>query len=144
VIRAKLPAYDYSLLIRTDFSNDQAWKDLCAAVQAPQTADEFQAMVECIDDKSCEGLLPAMVLSVLPKPPGRSFVFLADSRAIEAADHPVLVVDLLTNPGHTFRVIPSQAWGVENNLRLANMDFSEFAECVDADGVFRRFPGEPE
>jgi hypothetical protein len=143
VIRAKLPASDYSLLIRTDFSNDQAWRDLCAAIQAPQTADEFQAMVECIDDKSCEGLLPAMVLSVLPNPPGRSFVFLADSRAIEEADHPVLVVDLLTDPGHTFRVVASRAWGVENNLRLANMDFSEFADCIDADGVFRCFPGEP-
>jgi hypothetical protein len=27
--------------------------------------------------------------------------------------------------------------GVENNLSLANMDFDEFADAVDADGVFR-------
>jgi uncharacterized protein DUF6924 len=30
-------------------------------------------------------------------------------------------------------------WGVENNLSLANMDFEEFADSVDADGVFRGF-----
>jgi len=28
---------------------------------------------------------------------------------------------------------------VENNLSLANMDFEEFADSVDADGVFRGF-----
>jgi hypothetical protein len=30
--------------------------------------------------------------------------------------------------------------GVENNLSLVNMDFVEFAESVDPDGVFRGFP----
>jgi hypothetical protein len=29
---------------------------------------------------------------------------------------------------------------IENNLSLANMDFEEFAEAVDPDGVFRGFP----
>ena len=28
----------------------------------------------------------------------------------------------------------------ENNLSIANMDFREFAESVDPDGVFRGFP----
>ncbi|HEX3920899.1 MAG TPA: hypothetical protein VHY31_01265 [Streptosporangiaceae bacterium] len=32
---------------------------------------------------------------------------------------------------------------VENNLRLANMFFREFADHADPDGVFRGFPGEP-
>ena len=54
-------------------------------------------------------------------------------------EHPVLVVDLYSDPGRTFRVIPSQMWGVENNLSLANMDFEEFADAVDKDGVFRGF-----
>jgi hypothetical protein len=31
-------------------------------------------------------------------------------------------------------------WGVENNLSLANMDFSEFANHTDPDGVFLGFP----
>jgi hypothetical protein len=55
-------------------------------------------------------------------------------------ERPVLVVDLSQEPGRTFRVIPGQMWGVENNLSLANMEFSEFADNVDPDGVFRGFP----
>jgi len=53
---------------------------------------------------------------------GQSFVFIADRFAITNREHPVLVVDLVEEPGRTFRVVPSEAWGVENNLSLANMD----------------------
>jgi hypothetical protein len=31
-------------------------------------------------------------------------------------------------------------WGVENNLSIANMDFQDFVDYVDLDGVFRGFP----
>jgi hypothetical protein len=47
---------------------------------------------------------------------------------------------LYEEPGRTFRVIPSEMWSVENNLSVANMDFYEFADNVDLDGVFRGFP----
>ncbi|MGF1568782.1 MAG: hypothetical protein ACFCVD_12050 [Nodosilinea sp.] len=43
-------------------------------------------------------------------------------------------------PGRTFRVIPREMWGVENNLSISNMDYYEFADSTDADGVFRGFP----
>lgn len=41
--------------------------------------------------------------------------------------------------GRTFRIIPSEMWGIENNLSIANMDFRDFADSADADGVFRGF-----
>jgi hypothetical protein len=109
-------------------------------MQAPQTENAFQASVECISDKSCAGLTPQTVASVLPTGSQRAFVFLVDAEAIADPEHPVLVVDLIEEPGRSFRVVPSEAWGVENNLRLANMDFEEFAESADSDGVFRGFP----
>jgi hypothetical protein len=84
-----------------------------------------------------------MVASELPPSSQRPFVFLADSDAFSQPDYPVLVVDLLDEPGRTFRVDPSEAWGVENNLRLANMNFADFADAIDPDGVFRGFPGAP-
>ncbi len=49
-------------------------------------------------------------------------------------------MDLYDGSGHEFRAIPSQIQGIENNLSIANMDFEEFAEAVDEDGVFRGFP----
>jgi hypothetical protein len=50
-----------------------------------------------------------------------------------------LVVDLFEEPGRTFRAVPSAIQSIENNLSIANMDFWEFADNVDAAGVFRGF-----
>ena len=50
------------------------------------------------------------------------------------------MVDLYEEPGRTFRVIPAEIWSVDNNLSIANMDFAEFADAVEPDGVFRGFP----
>ena len=41
--------------------------------------------------------------------------------------------------GREFRAVPTSIQSIENNLSLANMDFVEFAESVDPDGVFREF-----
>jgi hypothetical protein len=71
---------------------------------------------------------------------GLHFILVADRLALTSPEHPVLVVDVAREPGRTFRVVPSAAWSVENNLSLANMDFEEFADAVDEGGVFRGFP----
>jgi hypothetical protein len=143
MIQPKLPEYDYSLVIRTDFTDDAVWEQLCRAIKEPQTKYGFQASVECISDETCAGLTPEAVVSVLPKGSSRQFVFLVDAQAIAQPDHPILVVDLEERPGRTFRVIPAQAWSVENNLRIANMSFDDFACSVDPDGLFHGFPGAP-
>jgi hypothetical protein len=70
---------------------------------------------------------------------GLSFALIADERALSEPEHSLLVVSFYEEPGRTFRVIPSEVWGVENNLSLANMGFDEFADAVDEDGVFRGF-----
>jgi hypothetical protein len=49
-------------------------------------------------------------------------------------------VDLYESSGQEFRAVPSRVQSIENNLSIANMDFEEFAEAVDRDGVFRGFP----
>ena len=49
----------------------------------------------------------------------------------------VELIDLWQRDGRTFRVVPSEMASVENNLSLANMDWKEFAEQVDPDGIFR-------
>ena len=63
-----------------------------------------------------------------------------DRITLAQPNYPILVVDLYDQPGQTFRVIPAEMWGVENNLSIANMDFEEFADAVDQDGIFRGFP----
>jgi hypothetical protein len=37
------------------------------------------------------------------------------------------------------RVIAEELWEVENNISLANMDWEEFVDAAEDDGVFRGF-----
>lgn len=133
-----LPETRYSLVLRTDFSDDAAWRALCAEIQEP-SAEGFVADVDCVSDASYEGLTADQLVE-RARGGTRTFAFLVDRKTLTHAEHPVLVVDLYDRPGRTFRVIPSEMWGVENNLALANMDYHEFADNVDPDGVFRGFP----
>ena len=136
----KLPKSDNSLLLRTDFSDDAAWAALCEAVQVP-SEEGFQANLDCISDPAYDGLTLEQLVA---GPEGRRsrhiFAFVADRIALTEPEQPVLVVDLYDEPGRTFRVIPREMWGVENNLSIANMNYSEFADNADPDGVFRGFP----
>jgi len=138
VLRPKLSADDYSLVIRTDFSAEPSWQRLCTAIQSPQTEDGFRARVECLSDPTCNGLSPEDVCRLVPDTDAYRFVFIVDGRALVEPDHPVLVVDT-KDPSLQFRVAPEEAWAVENNLALANIDFDEFQTALDPDGVFRGF-----
>lgn len=134
----KWPDTGNPVLLRTDFSDDAAWASLCKATQSP-SAEDFQAKIDCVSDRSFDGLAVKQVVSLTQGGSSHSFAFMADRLTITDSERPILVVDLTHEPGRTFRVIPSQTWAVENNLSLANMDFSEFADNVDPDGVFRGF-----
>jgi hypothetical protein len=134
-----LPKSDKTLLLRTDFADDALWMALCEAVQKP-SPEGFEARVDCISDPSFSELTVDQLVALTRMGGDHTFVFLADRLALTSPDRPVLVVDLSDEPGRTFRVIPGSMWSVENNLSLANMDYEEFADSVDADGVFRGFP----
>ena len=133
----KLPYTPNTVLLRTFFGDDAAWVALCAAVQAP--VGEFRAYVTPVDDPTYAELSIEDVVA-LASDGERTFVLIADRVAQLDSEHPVLVVDLYAEPGRSFRVVPTEAWGVENNLSIANMDFDEFAGAVDERGVFRGFP----
>ena len=124
------------LVLRTDFSDDAAWSALSAAIQ--EQVGEFRAQVTPLSDRTFNGATVEDVARLAAEA-GHTFIFIADQVALTHPEHPVLVVDLTNMPGSTFRVIPSEAWSVENNLSLGNMDFDEFASAVDGDGVFRGF-----
>ncbi|MEO8612986.1 MAG: hypothetical protein ABI690_34150 [Chloroflexota bacterium] len=129
-----------SLVLRTDFSNDAVWDALCEAIQTPTSDDGFRAVVEFVSDRDFEGISIEQVLENTSEDWRHSFLFIVDHEAIANPEHPVVVLDLYEERGRTFRVIPAEMWGVENNLSIANMDFADFADNADADGVFRGFP----
>jgi hypothetical protein len=132
-----LPVTDNALVIRAEFSDDIAWDSIKSAITAP--VGEFRAYVDFVDDPELEGVLPEMIPSLIQPGAYRSFVFIVDRKTFTHPDRPILVVDLIDEPGRTFRVIPSEMWSVENNLSLANLDFADFVESLDDEGVYRGF-----
>lgn len=132
-----LPVSENAPVIRTDFSNEAAWRAIRSEIARPH--DVFQANVDFIDDRRFEGKSGGQIMEEAPPGYDHLFVILVDARAIADPEHSVLVVDLYEGSGRSFRALPSQIGGIENNLSIANMDFAEFADHVAADGVFRGF-----
>ena len=100
--------------------------------------EDFRANLTFLSDRAVAGLGPEEV-TALPREGYHGFVFLADRVTVTDPDMPLVAVDLRREPGRWFRVVPTAMSSVENNLSLANMDFDEFADSVDTDGVFRGF-----
>lgn len=136
----KLPQTENPLVIRTDFSNDAIWKTICAEVQKPVGIFRFRANVEFLDDAEHAGLTKEELLKLDSRSYRNTFIMIVDQMTIAHPEHPLLVVDLYEGSGNEFRAVPSQIQGIENNLSIGNMDFEDFAEAVDEDGIFRGFP----
>lgn len=140
-----LPKTKNALVLRTDFSNDAVWESLCATINEPVTVFtgytdlKYQAHVDCISDPEYAGLTVEQLVALVPEG-FPYFVFVVDRIAMTHPEHPILIVDMIDEPGRTFRVVPCQMWDVENSLSTADMVFDEFADNTDPDGIFRGFP----
>jgi hypothetical protein len=136
-----LPESSRALVIRTDFSSDAVWRRVRELVAAPVGDMGFLADVAFVDDRAYEDArVDALVPLLVAGRPRRYFAIIADRTTMTEHDHPLLVVDAGDEPGRAFRAVPTAIQSIENNLSLANMDFHEFADSVDPDGVFRDFP----
>ena len=129
---------EQAVVVRTDFSDEAGWLALRDEMLA-ESPEGWRAYVDTVDDPAFAGFAADQVMEAVTDDYGFSFLMIVDAVAIGADIHAVLVVDLLHEPGRSFRALPSEVQSVENNLSLANMDFFEFAESVGPDGVFRGF-----
>jgi len=135
-----LPESDMSLLVLTDFASTQSWQHVWAEAQA-EYADGFQASVDPVDDPALDAATWQEVKPAMPvSDRSAAVLFIADHVTLTSPEHPILVVDVRDSSGEpTFRCIPSELWSMENNLNPGNMDWHEFANAVDDDGIFRGF-----
>jgi len=131
-----LPPSDRALVIRTDFSNQAAWDSIRRVIAEP--VDGFYAYVQYVDDVEYDGLTREQLLDLF-REYNQSYAMVVDDVTVSSAEYPILVVDLFENPGAEFRAIPSMIQSIENNLSIANMDFVDFADSADEDGVLRGF-----
>ena len=143
-------------VIRTDFSDDLTWNVVSDEISSAHPVnrpelDEFFKFVE--EPQFAKRSLLEMVQSFPDGYPGM-VCYVVDEECITNREHPILVVgfypsdhksysrvprNTLARDITTFRALPSEIMSIENNLAIANMDFEEFANAVDKDGVFRGF-----
>jgi uncharacterized protein DUF6924 len=129
-----LPQSSKPLIVRTDFSDANAWQRLRDAIQS-RTDEGFAADVEVVDRSEYDGLTSEQLLSLLPET-AAPVLFVADAATLSGEGGPVLAIGVTEERGRMFRVIASELWLVENNLSLANMEFAEFLQAAQ-DGIFR-------
>jgi hypothetical protein len=134
-----LPQSQAALVIRTDFSDQEAWDAIGAAI-LQLTEEGFGAQVEFVDDAGYRGATKDQLLDLVPEGEERPFfLMIVDAATVRSPEHRVLVVDLWREPGREFRAVPAAVQAIENNLSIANINFAEFADAVDEDGIFRGF-----
>lgn len=137
-----LPTSDAPLLIRTDFSSDEAWLALVEEIgELTLEVDgaAFAADLRPVSDRRFDGATPENVVEAnLEGDDPLYFVFVADATTLEGTGATVLVIDLADDPGNWFRVPANLLWLVESNLSLGTVDFTDFVRSA-TDGVFRGF-----
>jgi hypothetical protein len=97
------------------------------------------ALLRPVESRALSNLTPEG-LAALAREDYLSQIAVADAQTMR--DHTVLFVDLNElngQAGRTFRSIPSEAETIVANLSVANMDFAEFADNTNPDGIFRGF-----
>lgn len=149
-------------LLRTDFSDDMLWQVVRNALAPDEGSDEdewdldpaYEPNIAPVADQRLAGATGAALAALLGER-AYGYVLLADDRSMEEAasggELTVVYVDLSVSPedaeefgslqGREFRCVVGEVAGIEANLAIANMDFEEFADNVDADSVFRGFSG---
>jgi hypothetical protein len=122
-----------ALVVRTDHSDDEAWRAVVALLGRPD--GEFEVRNHLVDDRAYAGASPDEVVRVVAiADPGLEVVFLADA-ATMAGDHSLLAVSPRPEEleegdeevGCEFRLIPTLVNRVHVNLAIGHLDFWEFA-----------------
>jgi Domain of unknown function (DUF6924) len=129
---------EQAVVLRTDFSDEPAWRTACTEMMA-ETVEGFRAYVDIVEDPAFDGFGIDEILHAIGEDYDWSFLIVADDVTMVEEEHPFLVLDLFHERGRSFRALPGEIQGIENNLSIANMDFWEFADWADGDGVFRGF-----
>lgn len=130
-----LPSDRGSLLVRTDFSDQGEWEALQAALDTP-TEDGSSAHLSPVEHRRWDH---ASVDDLAAAAPPHVLLAVADATTFATPEMPLLVLEKADDGVRQMRVAPRAMASVENNLSIANMDWEEFADSADADGVFRGF-----
>jgi hypothetical protein len=73
------PKTDDSLVLRTDFSDDNAWSKICGLITTPQTSFNFVAQVEFYSDSTFSQATAQQIVAGLPTNRTHWFLLVVDN-----------------------------------------------------------------
>lgn len=138
------------LVIRTDFSDDEAWEAVAGELHRPWgPGGEFAAAVQLVDAPAWSGATADEVLAALVdedlivvfvadrgtmKSPARALLALSTVWEDVSGLDPVYYQELIESPEpREFRATPAAVHGVQADLALGNVDFAEYAGAAAAE-----------
>jgi hypothetical protein len=136
-----LPMLHSSLLVRTDFTNGDAWQQISDEARR-ENQDGFRACLEPVSDPAFDCLTWEAVRAAVPADEHGAWVlFIAGSAALTLPDHPVLVVDLLADTGGaTVPLHPVRALGCREQPEHSEHGLGGFRERGRRERRLPRFP----
>lgn len=140
-------------LVRTDFSDDAAWRRVVELVTAGVDFGggygPYEPYVETLEDRDLEGVTAAEMVATVEGGVSE-YRIIADARSMReaAAGGEVTVVyvdvsapfeDEVQGFPRELRTVTTEVASIESNLSVSNLWLSDFAVAADADGVFRGY-----
>lgn len=122
----------YPFLVRTDFDHPEQWREVTQLVRAAQA--DFITYLAIVDDPQWREADPGDLLAAFTS---ANLLVIADTEALSGPNLPLLMVGVQDEERQQMRVLARYATSVEVNLTLGNNDWLEYADRLDADGVYR-------
>ncbi|MGI5413974.1 DUF6924 domain-containing protein [Streptomyces chartreusis] len=128
-----------ALVVRTDFSDDGAWR--VVVDQLAEGCAEYERDTHVVDDRAFDGASPEdVVLSTLLGDPRLEVVFLADAASMRG-EYALLAVSTREEEleegddelGCVFRLLPALVNEMHVNLAIGHLDFWEYAHAAAQD-----------
>jgi hypothetical protein len=132
----RLPESEIYLLVRTYFGDEAGWDALRAEIDEG-SEEGFFANVQYVNDRQFEGFSSEALETAHPhRVSGWDVMYVADEQAITHPVHPLLLVRVGSTEDLPFRCRADALYEVDANLSLANLDWEDFRDQVDASGVY--------
>ncbi len=120
------------LILRTDFSDDTVWRQICQILDQP-TLDGYDEPMNYVNDPQYERLMVSKLFSIIPEPEDTELfeVFIVDTMTISDPTHPLLLVDVAGDPGYvkpgrSVRIPYDEVRDAAMQFSIGNLDISDY------------------
>ncbi|MEU0302601.1 hypothetical protein ABZ252_24495 [Streptomyces sp. NPDC006175] len=125
----RLPETDYSPLLRTGFTDDDAWQALLDEI-----VDEWMTV---LPDSGHRGLSVQELVALVPDGSCYPVLIVADDATFSSTERSLLLIDVDEEPGRTFRAVPDAVQSVNSNLSIQNQSFGDYLDSLGDSGIYR-------